>query len=375
MFIKVLEEIYRVLRQETDGCWVIRFENPQRPQFLSAAQMEVCQRVPAPKRYLQSTDAKRKPSKAETKKTAMLQPMIDDLYCISDYKRRKKLSEQIAEKHHTTPRRIYQLYLLYLAQDSLMPKPRERYVESDTEVFQIYRQAIETLYYSAKRPSCGRCTTACYPNLVIENCSSGGLRMDYAMLARYPLQSTSDQEDYIYTASIAANAPTAVTPEQAGVWSYPLADSTAEQTAFNMVNALLMRIHQSGRPDIITPECFAVIKEGIDCYKQMRDEVSGFLPFWPIGLSALGDEWISLGMEAKNRIFIAVWRCNSKTETISLPVPQWKGRKAQARCFYPKSLPSKCIWNQETGSLSAVLPASVSARIFMLERLDAEDDA
>lgn len=75
MFIKVLEEIYHVLRQETDGCWVIRFENPQRPQFLSAAQMEVCQRVPAPKRYLQSTDAKRKPSKAETKKTIMLQPM------------------------------------------------------------------------------------------------------------------------------------------------------------------------------------------------------------------------------------------------------------------------------------------------------------
>lgn len=28
MFIKVLEEIYHVLRQETDGCWVIRFENP-----------------------------------------------------------------------------------------------------------------------------------------------------------------------------------------------------------------------------------------------------------------------------------------------------------------------------------------------------------
>lgn len=38
MFIKVLEELYHVLRQETDGCWVIRFENPQRPQFLSAAQ-------------------------------------------------------------------------------------------------------------------------------------------------------------------------------------------------------------------------------------------------------------------------------------------------------------------------------------------------
>lgn len=32
-----------------------------------------------------------------------------------------------------------------------------------------------------------------YPELVIENCSSGGLRMDYAMLSRYSIQSTSDQ--------------------------------------------------------------------------------------------------------------------------------------------------------------------------------------
>ena len=34
-----------------------------------------------------------------------------------------------------------------------------------------------------------------YPGLVIENCSSGAQRMDYAMLSVHPLQSTSDQQD------------------------------------------------------------------------------------------------------------------------------------------------------------------------------------
>lgn len=34
-----------------------------------------------------------------------------------------------------------------------------------------------------------------YPDLIIENCSSGGLRMDYAMLSRYSIQSTSDQDE------------------------------------------------------------------------------------------------------------------------------------------------------------------------------------
>ncbi len=60
-----------------------------------------------------------------------------------------------------------------------------------------------------------------YPDLIIENCSSGGLRMDYAMLSRYSIQSTSDQEDYRYYATIAANAPLGVAMEQAAVWSYP----------------------------------------------------------------------------------------------------------------------------------------------------------
>ena len=45
-----------------------------------------------------------------------------------------------------------------------------------------------------------------YPDLVIENCS-GGQRMDYAMLKRYSIQSTSDQENYLNYASISANAP------------------------------------------------------------------------------------------------------------------------------------------------------------------------
>lgn len=68
-----------------------------------------------------------------------------------------------------------------------------------------------------------------YPDLVIENCSSGGLRMDYAMLSRYSIQSTSDQEDYIRYATIAANSPMALTPEQAAIWSYPLTEGDKEK--------------------------------------------------------------------------------------------------------------------------------------------------
>ena len=112
-----------------------------------------------------------------------------------------------------------------------------------------------------------------YPDLVIENCSSGGLRMDYAMLARNSIQSTSDQEDYRNYATISANAAIGVTPEQAAIWSYPLRDGTKEEVIFNMVNALLLRIHQSGHLAEISPERFELVKEGIDCYKEIRSGI------------------------------------------------------------------------------------------------------
>ena len=40
-----------------------------------------------------------------------------------------------------------------------------------------------------------------HPGLAIENCASGGMRMDYAMLPRLQLRSTSDQQDLLRRAS------------------------------------------------------------------------------------------------------------------------------------------------------------------------------
>ena len=85
-----------------------------------------------------------------------------------------------------------------------------------------------------------------YPDLVIENCSSGGMRMEYSHLSRYSIQSVTDQTDYVKMACIACNCMTACTPEQAAIWSYPMRDGDEEETIFNMVNAMLLRIHQSG---------------------------------------------------------------------------------------------------------------------------------
>ena len=135
--------------------------------------------------------------------------------------------------------------------------------------------------------------------------------MDYAMLSRYSIQSTSDEEDYRYYATIAANAPSGLTPEQAAVWSYPLPQGDREEVVFNMVNAMLLRVHQSGHLNVLSQERKDLVKEGLDYYKKIRHDIKEAVPFWPLRLSQFNDEWVSLDCERKIK---SIWRCGEEVD-------------------------------------------------------------
>lgn len=209
-----------------------------------------------------------------------------------------------------------------------------------------------------------------YPDLVVENCSSGGLRMDYAMLSRHSIQSTSDTEDYIKYSTIAANAPSALTPEQAAVWSYPLREGDDEEAIFNMVNAMLLRIHQSGHLAEISKERFALVKEGIAYYKKIRADLREGLPFWPIGPARYQDGWASVAIVNGKKTYLAVWRRDSQEKTITLPHRHLRGKKAEAVCAYPADERGcRYAWNNALGELTVELSERISARIFEITEL------
>jgi len=206
-----------------------------------------------------------------------------------------------------------------------------------------------------------------YPNLIIENCSSGGLRMDYAMLSRYSIQSTSDQEDFRRYATISANSPSALTPEQAAIWSYPLEINSAEEVAFNMVNAMLLRIHQSGQLMNLSPKKLALVKEGIACYKSIRGNIKTALPFWPLGLSHYSDSWVCLGLKTERKDYLAVWRRDSSSPEICLPVTHLKGKDVTVLLIYPQSGSCQYQWNKNSACLSVSIPSKIGARLFELK--------
>ena len=205
-----------------------------------------------------------------------------------------------------------------------------------------------------------------YPDLIIENCSSGGLRMDYAMLSRYSIQSTSDQEDYRYYATIAANAPLGVAMEQAAVWSYPKSGADEEETIFNMVNALLLRVHQSGHLAEITDVQKELVKEALDFYKTIRDDIKTAYPYWPLGTSHYDDNWSALALNAGKKQYLSVWR-RGGSDTQTIPLPQLKGRNVKVRCAYPQNRPVSYLWNEEAGTLSVKLETAPCARTFEIE--------
>jgi alpha-galactosidase len=175
-----------------------------------------------------------------------------------------------------------------------------------------------------------------YPDLVIENCGSGGMRHDYAMLQRHSIQSMTDQTDYVRNGNIAAVGASVVAPEQCAIWSYPLQKGDEEEVIFNMVNTMLVRIHQSGLLNKVAGHRLDLVAEGIQIYKTYRDKIPAMLPIWPEGLSQLDDPWFSYGLKGDREIYLAVWRGIGYSDSHKIDLSKY-GKLSSIEQIYPNS--------------------------------------
>ena len=209
-----------------------------------------------------------------------------------------------------------------------------------------------------------------YSQLVIENCSSGGMRMAYSLLQLRSIQSVSDQIDYQKMAVIASAAPAAVTPEQAAIWSYPTEHSDMEKMVCNMVNAMLLRIHQSGHLGHLEETQFKMVKKGISIYKKIRKDIAVGIPFWSLGMSVFEDEWAVLGLEIPGNspaAYLAVWHLKSGSGIKCIPLKKWKEKNLDIVCLYPDKLYCEYKWSPLSGCLGVELPNRASARLFQIK--------
>ncbi|MDE5897144.1 MAG: alpha-galactosidase [Clostridia bacterium] len=192
---------------------------------------------------------------------------------------------------------------------------------------------------------------ASYPEVLIETCSSGGMRMDYCTLSRFSVISVSDQIDYRKYPYIAGNILAAVLPEQAAVWNYPVAGSGApgdpfepdrawaeeniskEQIVMNTVNALLGRMHLAGHLELLSEEKSELVREGIAYYRKLTPVKKIALPYFPLGFTRFGQKYAVSGLRNGDKIYLAVWSLNN-AGAVAIPFE----KKILTACVgYPES--------------------------------------
>ncbi|MEV1068777.1 alpha-galactosidase [Streptomyces sp. NPDC050263] len=209
-----------------------------------------------------------------------------------------------------------------------------------------------------------------HPGLVLENCSSGGLRMDYAQLAVVQLQSTSDQQDPLRYPPIAAAAATAATPEQAAVWAYPQPGFSPDAIAFTLTGALLGRVHLSGFLDRMSEAERELVRSAVSVYRSIRPEIADGLPFWPLGLPSWEDAWLAHGLHGPVGTLLTVWRRapdQGDHGARTLPIPHLRGTHVRPTVLYPVGADASAVWDAADGRLTVALPRPGTAVLLRLD--------
>lgn len=178
-----------------------------------------------------------------------------------------------------------------------------------------------------------------FPNVLIETCSSGGMRMDYETLRHFSLVSTSDQTDYRLYPYISANILSSVLPEQAAVWNYPVVGEgvigepfehnekwvhenvSQEQIVMNTVNALLGRMHLASHIELLSNAQFSLVQEGIRYYNKLTTIKKTALPYLPFGFTKFGASYTACGLKADNKLYLAVWNLDDKRD-VCIPISE-----------------------------------------------------
>lgn len=109
------------------------------------------------------------------------------------------------------------------------------------------------------------------PNLVIENCSSGGHRLEPSMMELSSMASFSDAHEILSLPIIAASLQLLVKPEQSQIWSVLRASDSDSRIYYSMCATLFGRMGLSGDIYDLSPHQWQLFRDGIDFYKKASD--------------------------------------------------------------------------------------------------------
>lgn len=109
------------------------------------------------------------------------------------------------------------------------------------------------------------------PDLVIENCSSGGHRLEPSMIGLTSLTSFSDAHEELEIPIIAANLHRAMLPRQLQIWAVLRKGDSRNRLIYSLASTFLGRMCLTGEIYDLDEEQWQIVDEGIAFYKRLTE--------------------------------------------------------------------------------------------------------
>lgn len=109
------------------------------------------------------------------------------------------------------------------------------------------------------------------PGIVLENCASGGHRLEPKLMSVMSMASFSDAHECEEIPIIAANLHWVIHPAQSQIWAVIRQDDSLKRIAYSISNTFLGRMCISGDVTQLAPEKWNLIEQGISFYGKIKD--------------------------------------------------------------------------------------------------------
>ena len=128
------------------------------------------------------------------------------------------------------------------------------------------------------------------PELVIENCSSGGHRLEPSMMKRSSMASFSDAHECTDIPLIAADLQRLIIARQSQIWAVIKKDDSERRIVYSLVNTLLGRMCLSGNVSALNSDQLETVRKGVEFYNHAAPIIkSGSSRCLRKGVSAYGN--------------------------------------------------------------------------------------
>ena len=202
------------------------------------------------------------------------------------------------------------------------------------------------------------------PDLVIENCSSGGHRLEPSMMGLCAMGSFSDAHETREIPIIAANLQRLILPRQSQIWAVLRKNDTTQRLAYSLAATFLGRMCLSGEIHDLSPAQWKLTIAAMEFYRRVhpiiRDGHSTFHgevgKSWrhPQGWQAV----LRTSKNGKRALLVAHTFGKTFPKSVKIPLGEsgWKIEEAwPAKSGLEVSLQGKSLWLGLTGEYRTIV--------------------